>query len=140
MMFKVRVLQALYGLADEQNRVPDPRPAELMRFLGLDLHGRVPDARTIWLFREMLTKAKAIEVFFAHFNEHLRDRGYLAMGGHIRPDHLPAFRTGRAKAPRSWWDPSRRLLKTIRRHQAARGPFGWLVRRYWVLEHRFGRS
>ena len=44
---------------------PNPRPAELMRFLGLDLHGRVPDARTIWLLREMLTKAKAIEVFFA---------------------------------------------------------------------------
>ena len=54
-----------------------------MRFLGLDLHGRVPDARTIWLFRELLTRAKAIEVLFVRFDAHLRDRGYLAMGGQM---------------------------------------------------------
>jgi serine O-acetyltransferase len=39
--------------------------------------------------------------------------------------------------PRRWWDPSRRLLRAIRRYQAARGPFAPLVRRYWVLQHRF---
>jgi len=54
-----------------------------MRFLGLDLHGRVPDARTIWLFRELLTRAGATEVLFARFDAHLRDRGYLAMGGQM---------------------------------------------------------
>jgi IS5 family transposase len=35
-----------------------------MRFLGLSLADRVPDARTIWLFREKLTKAGAIEPLF----------------------------------------------------------------------------
>ena len=39
--------------------------------------------------------------------------------------------------PRRWWDPSRRLLRSIRRYQAARGLFAGLIRRYWVLEHRF---
>ena len=45
--------------------------------------GRVPDARTIWLFRELLTKAKAIDALFARFDGHLRERGYLAMGGQM---------------------------------------------------------
>ena len=54
-----------------------------MRFLRLDLHGRVPDARTIWLFRELLTRAKAIDALFARFEAHLRASGYLAMGGQM---------------------------------------------------------
>ncbi len=83
MMFKVLVLQALYGLADEQTEFQIRDRLSFMRFLGLDLHGRVPDARTIWLFREILTRAKAIEVLFARFDAHLRDRGYLAMGGQM---------------------------------------------------------
>jgi serine O-acetyltransferase len=41
------------------------------------------------------------------------------------------------EAPRRWWDPSRRLLKSLRRYQAARGPFAGLTRRWWVLQHRF---
>ncbi len=83
MMFKVLVIQALYGLADEQTEFQVRDRLSFMRFLGLDLHGRVPDARTIWLFRELLTKAKAIEVLFARFGAHLRDLGYLAMGGQM---------------------------------------------------------
>ena len=61
MMFKVLVLQSLYGLADEQTEFQIRDRLSFMRFLGLDLHGRVPDARTIWLFREMLTRAQAVE-------------------------------------------------------------------------------
>jgi transposase, IS5 family len=83
MMFKVLVLQALYGLADEQTEFQIRDRLSFMRFLGLDLHGRVPDARTIWLFRELLTRARAIDVLFARFDTHLRDRGYLAMGGQM---------------------------------------------------------
>jgi IS5 family transposase len=37
------------------------------RFLGLSLSGRVPDARTMWLFREKLTKAEAIKPLFERF-------------------------------------------------------------------------
>lgn len=83
MMFKVLVIQALYGLADEQTEFQIRDRLSFMRFLGLDLHGRVPDARTIWLYREHLTKAKAVEALFARFEAHLRERGYLAMGGQM---------------------------------------------------------
>ena len=54
-----------------------------MRFLGLTLADRVPDARTIWLFREKLTKAKAIEPLFARFDAALRASGYIALSGQI---------------------------------------------------------
>ncbi|MEO1317301.1 MAG: transposase, partial [Pseudomonadota bacterium] len=78
MMFKVLVIQALYGLADERTEFQIRDRLSFMRFLGLDLHGRVPDARTIWLFRERLTKAGAVERLFARFDAHLKGAGYLA--------------------------------------------------------------
>ena len=54
-----------------------------MRFLGLGLEDRVPDAKTVWLRREQLTQAGVIETLFETFDGHLKDRGYLAMGGQI---------------------------------------------------------
>ena len=54
-----------------------------MRFLGLGLSDRVPDARTIWLFREKLTRAEAIKPLFDRFDAALREAGYVAMGGQI---------------------------------------------------------
>jgi transposase, IS5 family len=42
-----------------------------------------PDAKTIWLFREQLTRAGAVERLFQRFDAVLRAAGYLAMGGQI---------------------------------------------------------
>ena len=53
------------------------------RVLGLGLDGTVPDATTVWLFRERLVKAQAIDRLFARFDAALTDQGYLAMGGQI---------------------------------------------------------
>jgi hypothetical protein len=41
------------------------------------------NAKTIWLFREQLTRGGAIERLFARFDSALRDEGVLAMGGQI---------------------------------------------------------
>ena len=49
-----------------------------MRFVGLGLGEPVPDARTLWLFREQLTKSGAIEALFVRFDRLLREAGYLA--------------------------------------------------------------
>ena len=57
--------------------------AAFMRFLGFGLSDRVPDARTIWLFREKLTKAGAIGPLFERFDATLRQTGYIAMSGQI---------------------------------------------------------
>jgi IS5 family transposase len=43
----------------------------------------VPDAKTIWLYREQLTRAGALARLFARFDAMLAERGFLAMGGQI---------------------------------------------------------
>jgi transposase, IS5 family len=88
MMFKVLVIQAANGLSDERAEYLINDTLSFMRFLGLSLGDRVPDARTIWLFRERLTRATldgkpAIEALFARFDATLRAAGYIAMSGQI---------------------------------------------------------
>ena len=64
-MFKVLVIQATNNFSNERTEfLINDRPS-FMRFLGLGLSDRVPDARTIWLFREKLTRAGAISRGFA---------------------------------------------------------------------------
>jgi IS5 family transposase len=55
-----------------------------MRFLGINLADAVPDANTIWTFREALRKAGAIDGLFRRFDETLRACGRLS--GDERPD------------------------------------------------------
>ena len=54
-----------------------------MRFVGLGLEDAVPDAKTLWLYREALAKAGAVEGLFNLFDGYLKAQGYLAMGGQI---------------------------------------------------------
>ena len=83
LMFKILVLQTLYTLSDDAAEFQIKDRLSFMRFLGLGLHDRVPDAKTIWLFREQLTRAGAISELFASFDAHLKARGHLAMSGQI---------------------------------------------------------
>ena len=83
MMFKILVIQAANNLSDERTEFLINDRLSFMRFLGLSLADRVPDARTIWLFREKLTKADAMKTLFARFDASLRQAGYIAMGGQI---------------------------------------------------------
>jgi transposase, IS5 family len=83
LMFKVLVLQALYTLSDDQTEYQLRDRLSFMRFIGLALHEPVPDAKTIWLYREQLVRAGALKRLFARFDRVLREKGYLAMGGQI---------------------------------------------------------
>jgi IS5 family transposase len=83
LMFRVLVLQALYTLSDEQTEYQLRDRLSFMRFAGLALHDAVPDAKTIWLYREQLTRAGALTRLFARFDAMLAERGFLAMGGQI---------------------------------------------------------
>ena len=81
--FKMVVLQALYNFSDEQLEIQVRDRLSFMRFLDLGLHDRVPDATTIWLFREALIDAKLIDDLFALFDQHLAGKGFIARGGQI---------------------------------------------------------
>lgn len=98
LMFKVLVLQSLYNLSDDQTEYQIRDRLSFRRFLGLSMDARVPDAKTVWLFRETLVNAGAVEKLFALFNRHLEDRGLRAMGGQIIDAsfvHVPIQRNDR---------------------------------------------
>jgi len=87
-MFKILILQASHSLSDERTEYLIKDRLSFMRFLGLALADTVPDANTIWTFREALTRATlgekpAIEVLFRSYEMALTKAGFLAMGGQI---------------------------------------------------------
>ena len=82
-MFKAIVLCALYNLSDDQVEYQIRDRLSFTRFLGLGLEDKVPDAKTVWLYREQLAQAGMIATVFDTFDAYLKDRGYLAMGGQI---------------------------------------------------------
>ena len=73
LMFKIRVIQAANNLSDERAEFLVNDPRSFMRFLGLGLSDCVPEARTIWLFREKLTSrgdqgiVRSVRRLSAHF-------------------------------------------------------------------------
>ena len=88
LMFKVLILQSSHSLSDERTEYLIKDRLSFMRFLGLSLAESVPDANSIWNFREALTRASidgkpAIEVLFKRFDAALTKAGFLAMGGQI---------------------------------------------------------
>jgi IS5 family transposase len=83
LIFKVLVLQALYNLSDEAMEYQLRDRLSFMRFVGLGLEDAVPDAKTLWLYREALVKTGAIDALFDLFDGYLKAKGYLAMGGQI---------------------------------------------------------
>src|SRR3989337_2884719 len=59
LMFKILILQRYYNIGDDKMEFAILDRLSFMRFLGLSLSDKVPDAKTIWLFREHLVKEKA---------------------------------------------------------------------------------
>ncbi len=102
LMFKILMIQMLNIFSDERTEYLLNDHLSFMRFLGLDLSDRVPDAKTIRLFRELLTQAGAIERLFERSNPTLQDAGYLPMSGQIlnatlvTPPSRLARQTGKA--------------------------------------------
>ena len=83
LMFRMLVLQALNNLSDEQVEYQVRDRLSFSRFLGLGIEDSIPDATTLWLFREKLAKAGLIEKLFERFDQHLAAKGYIARGGQI---------------------------------------------------------
>ena len=82
-MFRVLVLQQLYNLSDDQIEFQIRDRLSFMRFLDLSVEDPVPDAKTVWAYREKLVEAGKMKALFDRFDGYLRDKGYLAMGGHM---------------------------------------------------------
>jgi len=83
LMFKVLVLQQLHNLSDDRIEYQIRDRLSFMRFLGLQLEDRVPDAKTVWLFREQLKNKGLVTMLFARFHEQLATQGYVAKSGQM---------------------------------------------------------
>jgi transposase, IS5 family len=64
LIFRVLVLQTLYTLSDDQTEYQLRDRLSFMLFVGLALHDPVPDAKTLWPYREQLARAGAVERLF----------------------------------------------------------------------------
>ena len=82
-MFKILVLQRLYNLSDDQIEFQVNDRMSFMRFLGLGLGDRVPDAKTVWAFREKLTQAGAMKELFDCFGDGLERAQLITRRGTI---------------------------------------------------------
>ena len=101
LMFKILVIQAQNGLSDDKAEFLINDRLSFMRFLGLGLSDRVPDAKTIWMFRERLTRAGAIDRLFRWFDAAIRAAGYIAMSGQLVDSTLVAAPKQRIRGTRS---------------------------------------
>jgi transposase, IS5 family len=83
LMFKLLILQRLHNLSDERLQFQVTDRLSFMRFLGLHLAADVPDARTVWAFRENLQKQGLVEPLFACLTEALMGLGVQLKSGQI---------------------------------------------------------
>jgi len=83
LMFKVLILQNLYNLSDQQTEFMIRDRLSFMRFLGLGMDDRVPDEKTIWLFKDTLAKKRVAGKLFARFDDYLTEKGFAAKKGQI---------------------------------------------------------
>ena len=83
LMFRILILQRYYNLSDDQTEFQILDRASFMRFLGLKVSDKVPDSKTIWHFREQLTKHRVIEKLFEKFHHSLDSAGLILHEGSI---------------------------------------------------------
>jgi len=83
LLLKILILQRIYNLSDDQTEYQINDRMSFMRFLGLGLGYRVPDAKTIWLFRDTLTKTNIIHKIFELFNHQLENAHLITHTGSI---------------------------------------------------------
>jgi IS5 family transposase len=83
LLFKALVLQSLYNLSDEALEFQVLDRYSFSRFLGLHAASKVPDATTLWRFREDLTKADVVGALFSQFDHFLNEQGFRAQKGQI---------------------------------------------------------
>lgn len=82
-LFKILVLQSLYGLSDEQAQFQILDRRSFQHFLGLTEADPVPDQNTIREFREKLTRAELFSELFAAFHTRLTQQGFITRKGQI---------------------------------------------------------
>ena len=83
LMFKILLLKRLYNLSYDQTEYQINDRISFMRFLGLTISDRVPDAKTVWLYEDIMSKHELGKELFTLFFRELAAKGYIAQEGRI---------------------------------------------------------
>ena len=85
LMFKILILQAYHGLSDDAVEYQIKDRLSFMNFLDLQMGDSVPDAKTIWDFKELIEKNQqdGSRKLFDHFHSLLSQQGLIAKEGSI---------------------------------------------------------
>lgn len=83
LMFKILILQRYYNVSDDGIEYAILDRLSFMRFLGLGINDEVPDAKTIWLFRDTLRKTGLIEELFKYLDKQLDKDGIIVHKGKL---------------------------------------------------------
>lgn len=83
LMFKILILQRYYNVSDDAVEYAILDRLSFMRFLGLGINDAVPDAKTIWLFRDKLTAGGMVEKLFTHLDKLLDKDGIIVHKGKL---------------------------------------------------------
>ena len=105
-MFKILVLQHFYQLSDDAMEFQLYDRLSFRQFVGLGDADRIPDAKTIWLFRDQLSKKNAMKKVFKAFGEHLETLGLQAQGGQIVDASVQEVRKPRSKREKAYETPA----------------------------------
>lgn len=81
MMFKIMILQRYYGLGDTQIEYQILDRQSFKKFLAIESGDKVPDEKTVWLFRENMTNSGLVEVIFKQFTEFLESKNLIMNEG-----------------------------------------------------------
>lgn len=81
LMLKVLILQRYYNLSDDKTEYAILDRLSFMRFLGLTLSDGVPDAKTIWNFKNTLTQKDMIRKLFDMLDKQLDKDGIILHEG-----------------------------------------------------------
>ena len=83
MMFKIAMLQQWYHIADDSAEYIINDRLSFQRFLGLTLSDKVPDAKTLWAFKERLKESGADIELFAMFTQMMEAEGIITREGSL---------------------------------------------------------
>ena len=121
-MFKILLLQEWNNIADDHTEYLINDRLSYQRFLGLSLGDKVPDAKTIWAFREALTKSGRTKELFGLFAKLMEEQGVITRRGSIVDaafSDAPRQRNGReenetikaGKTPEDWERPEQKAKR-----------------------------
>jgi IS5 family transposase len=111
LMFKVLLLQSLYGLSDAETEEALIDRLSFRRFVGVALTDRVPDHSTICRFRNLLVEQGLLDKLFAELDRQLDRAGLILRRGTMLDATVIETQAAKPGDPQSTSDPEARFTR-----------------------------